>query len=121
LQFGILFCPGVADLATPTVPQNGTMAHRTAPAQRDDRLLRAIDELFATLDAERTRTEEQDRECSRSHAESLLRRLALAFHDLGLSELTDGWSTAEDGQLRFTDLVGAENSSGHAEQAFRAT
>lgn len=80
------------------------MTHQTAPAHRDDRLLRAIDELFATLDDERARTEEQDRERSRSHAESLQRRLALVFHDLGIGELTQGWATVEDRQLKFADL-----------------
>jgi hypothetical protein len=80
------------------------MRYRTAQQHRDDRLLNAIDELFRTLDDERVRAEDQEREGSRARAEALQRRLALAFHDLGVGELTYGWTSVEAGQLRFTDL-----------------
>jgi hypothetical protein len=80
------------------------MAHESVRRQRDERLLKAIDSLFATIDDERADTEERERLAGRAHAESLQRRLALAFHDLGLGELTGGWATAKDGRLTFTDL-----------------
>jgi hypothetical protein len=80
------------------------MAKRTAPQGRDDRLIRAIDELFRSLDDERERTEEREREDAKAGAEALERRFALVFHDLGVAELTDGWATAQDGRLTFTDL-----------------
>jgi hypothetical protein len=63
------------------------MTHQTAPGQRDDRLLRAIDQLFETLDDERSRAEEKEWEGGQAHAESLQRRLGLVFHDLGLAEI----------------------------------
>jgi hypothetical protein len=80
------------------------MAHESVRRQRDEHLLRAIDELFATIDDDRIENEERQRQRECAHAESLQRRLDLVFHDLGLSEFTDGWSTANDGRLSFVDL-----------------
>ena len=80
------------------------MVHGTVPGQRDDRLGRAIDALFAGLDDEWACVEERERDRARAHAEALQRRFALVFHDLGVGDLTDGWATVQDGRLSFTDL-----------------